>query len=445
MKRGATSALQTGTRDTEPPMKVHLDTVGCRLNQAEIETYARQFRAAGHELVADPAEADLTVINTCAVTAAASADSRKAIRRAARAGSSVVATGCWATLDPQGAGSLPGIRQVVPNPEKDALVSQILGVPPETFDLEPLARQPIPGARLRTRAFIKVQDGCDNRCTFCVTTVARGAGRSVPAARVLADVRAALTGGAQEIVLTGVHLGSWGQDFGERRHLRDLVARILAETPVPRLRLSSLEPWNLDEDFFTLWADARLARHLHLPLQSGSAATLRRMARKTTPEDFARLMDAARRAIPEAAITTDIITGFPGESETEFAESLDFVRRMGFAGGHVFTYSPRPGTAAARMPGQVPMPVRKARNAEMRAVFEASAAAYRQQFIGKTLDVLWESAVPLDGGWQLTGLTDNYLRVTAAAPENLWNRISPVHLTGAENGRMTGEMLRVTG
>jgi threonylcarbamoyladenosine tRNA methylthiotransferase MtaB len=224
-----------------------------------------------------------------------------------------------------------------------------------------------------------------------------------------------------------------------------LVARILAETPVPRLRLSSLEPWNLDEDFFTLWADARLARHLHLPLQSGSAATLRRMARKTTPEDFARLMDAARRAIPEVAITTDIITGFPGESETEFAESLDFVRRMGFAGGHVFTYSPRPGTAAARMPGQVPMPVRKARNAEMRAVFEATAAAYRQQFIGKTLDVLWESAVPLDGGWQLTGLTDNYLRVAVTAPENLWNRISPVHLTGAENGRMTGEMLRVAG
>jgi threonylcarbamoyladenosine tRNA methylthiotransferase MtaB len=212
-----------------------------------------------------------------------------------------------------------------------------LQFPPETFDLEPLARQPVPGGRLRTRAFIKVQDGCDNRCTFCITTLARGAGRSLPVEAILADINAALAGGAQEIVLTGVHLGSWGQDFETPQKIRDLIETILAEAPVIRLRLSSLEPWDLEADFFSLWQDQRLARHLHLPLQSGSAATLRRMARKTTPEDFARLVAAAREHIPEVAITTDVIAGFPGESEAEFAESLEFVRQMNFAGGHVFT------------------------------------------------------------------------------------------------------------
>ncbi|HIE57656.1 MAG TPA: MiaB/RimO family radical SAM methylthiotransferase [Anaerolineales bacterium] len=422
-------------------MRIYLNTIGCRLNQAEIEIYARQFRSAGHELAANPEEADLTVVNTCAVTVAASADSRKAIRKAARSGSSVVATGCWATLDPQNAAALPGIRQVIPNLEKDNLVHQVLGLPAETFDLEPLARQPVPGGRLRTRAFIKTQDGCNNHCTFCITTVARGPGRSIPAVQVLNEVNIALAGGAQEIVLTGVHLGSWGQDFEEQRHLQDLVSLILTETSVPRLRLSSLEPWNLDEDFFTLWADRRLARHLHLPLQSGSAAILKRMARKTTPDDFAHLMEAARRNIPGVAITTDIITGFPGEGKAEFAESLDFVRQMNFAGGHVFTYSPRPGTAAARMKNQVPMPVRKERNAQMRAIFEASAAAYRRQFVGQTLDVLWESAAPLDGNWQLSGLSDNYLRITAAAPENRWNHINAVRLTGTQGGGMAGEFV----
>lgn len=412
-------------------MKIYLDTVGCRLNQSEIETFARQFRAAGHTIVTDPAEADLVVLNTCAVTQAAVADSRQKARQAARAGAErIVLTGCWATLEPQAAARLPRVVQVVPNAQKDLLVPQVLGLPPETFDLEPVAREPLPGARLRTRAFIKVQDGCDNRCTFCVTTIARGPGRSRPIAEVLADIQAALRGGAQEIVLTGVHLGSWGKDLAPDLHLRDLVRTILRRTEVPRLRLSSLEPWDLDEDFFALWEDPRLARHLHLPLQSGCAATLRRMARKTTPEAFVRLVEAARRAIPDVAITTDIIVGFPGETEAEFAESLAFVEAMAFAGGHVFTYSERPGTAAAQMPNPVPHAVRKERNARMRAVLEASARRYRQRFLGRTLTVLWESALALGPeGWTLQGLTDNYLRVRATAPANLWNRLTPVRLT----------------
>ena len=430
-------------------MKIYLDTIGCRLNQAEIEQYARQFRVVGHELVPAPAAADIAVINTCAVTAAAASDSRQKIRQAARAGAGqIVVTGCWSSLKPQEAAALPGVSQVILNLEKDRLVSNLLQLPAETFDLEPVERMPVPGARLRTRAFIKVQDGCDNRCTFCITSVARGPGRSRSIADILGDIQAALhsgldgVGAAREIVLTGVHLGSWGQDFATPQRLVDLIRAILTETDAPRLRLSSLEPWDLDERFFELWQNPRLCRHLHLPLQSGSTATLRRMARKTTPRSFSRLVEAARAVIPQVAITTDIITGFPGESEAEFAESLEFVCAMHFADGHVFTYSPRPGTAAARMPDQVTESVRKERNARMRMILTESANRYQAAFIGQVLPVLWESAAGLDLlGWQMSGLTDNYLRVHAHAARDLWNQITPVRLTSIANEGLSGYLL----
>ncbi len=410
-------------------MKIYLDTIGCRLNQAEIEGYARQLRAAGHTLVAAPAEAELAIINTCTVTYQADSDSRGKIRRAARDGAQVVVTGCWATLNPEAAASLPGVSRVVPNVVKDSLVSELLHLPAETFDLEPVEREPLPGVRRRTRAFIKIQDGCDNRCTFCITTLARGQSRSRLVADVLADVRAALHGGAQEIVLTGVHLGAWGHDFDPRDGLHQLVKAILEETETPRLRLSSLEPWDVSEGFFDLWADSRLCRHLHLPLQSGCAATLRCMGRKTTPEGFAALLAAARAVIPDVAITTDIIVGFPGESDAEFDESLSFVREMDFAAGHVFSYSERPGTPAERLPGRVPHPLRKARNARMQAVFDKSSATFRERFVGRELAVLWESVTALGPSeWELSGLTDNYLRVTAKANRPMWNQITPVHL-----------------
>jgi threonylcarbamoyladenosine tRNA methylthiotransferase MtaB len=431
---------------TEAPRKVYFDTIGCRLNQSEIERYARQFRAAGHEVVAMAEQADLVVINTCAVTSEAAADSRNKIRQAARAGvSEIVVTGCWSTLEPVKAANLPGVVKVVPNPVKDELVLDVLRLPAEQFDIEPVVREPLPGARLRTRAFIKVQDGCDNRCTFCVTTIARGEGRSRTLVEIQADIQAALLGGAQEVVLTGVHLGSWGQDFAIPLHLRQLVEGILRETETPRLRLSSLEPWDLEPEFFSLWQEPRLCRHLHLPLQSGCDRTLRRMARKTTQSTFRGLVEAARRYVPEMAITTDIITGFPGECESEFAESLAYVASLGFAGGHVFTYNERPGTAAARMPDQVPLPVRKERNARMRAVFEAAGEAYRRKFIGQELQVLWESATALGAqGWTLSGLSDNYLRVLAQAPRELWNVITPVRLValqpGGLNGVLSGEI-----
>jgi threonylcarbamoyladenosine tRNA methylthiotransferase MtaB len=426
-------------------MNIYLDMVGCRLNQAEIEQMARQFRAQGHTIVAEAGSADAMVINTCAVTSEAASDSRQKIRQAARAGvAKIIVTGCWSTLQPVQAAGLPNVVKVIPNQHKDNLVTEFLNPdgPASTasYDLEPISRLPIPGLRQRTRAFIKVQDGCDNACTFCVTTVARGASHSRPAAEVISDIRAALQGGAQEIVLTGVHLGSWGQDFGQ--HLRDLILQILKETDIPRLRLSSLEPWDLRDDFFSLWSDPRLCPHLHMPLQAGSAATLKRMLRKTTPDSFRELVLAAKKLIPGVAITTDVIAGFPGESEAEFAETLAFIKELDLAGGHVFSYSARTGTPAARIREQISPEVRKQRSHSLHKVLAEASSAYRRNFIGQTLPVLWEaSAVRSQQGWLNEGLTGNYIRVTAHAPELRWNHLDSVHLTGLTSDGLHGEII----
>ncbi len=421
-------------------MKVFLDSVGCRLNQSEIETMARQFRAAGHEIVAEAGEAELSVVNTCSVTAAAAADSRSKIRSAARSGTGeVVATGCWATLVPQHALDLPGVTRVVANDRKDFLVPEILNLVPATFDLEPINREPLPGLRQRTRAFIKVQDGCDNACTFCVTTIARGPGRSRPIPDVLADIRSALDGGTKEVVLTGVHLGSWGREWDT--HLSELVKAILSETDTPRLRLSSLEPWDLSPEFFRLWESPRLMPHLHLPLQSGSDTVLKRMLRKTTRESFRELVAAAHAVMPEAALTTDVIAGFPGETEAEFAATLEFVREVGFAGGHVFTYSSRQGTPAARMKNPLPKEIRKHRNAVLRETFAEMGETYRSQFVGRTLPVLWEACAQVnDQGWQMEGLTGNYIRVTATAPGPRWNVVDEVIMLSSTGEGLRGEI-----
>ena len=431
-------------------MKIFLDTIGCRLNQAEIEALARQFRAAGHEIVPEAVGADLAVVNTCTVTAEAASDSRAAIRRAKRQGAGeVVVTGCWATLESDKAAALEGVTRVVTNLRKESLVSEVLGVAFEPFDLEPIARQPLPGLHQRTRAFIKAQDGCDNACTFCITRLARGASRSRPLDEIVADVEAALKGGTQEIVLTGVTLGSWGLDFQPPQRLAELVVALLERTSVPRLRLSSLEPWELEAGLFNLWSQPlacsvtgpRLCRHLHLPLQSGSDSVLRRMRRKPAAEDFARLVGSARAALPQVSITTDVIAGFPGETEAEFTETLEFVKRLHLSGGHVFSYSARPGTPAAQMKGQVHGELVKARSAVLRAVLAESAEAYHREFTGKTVQVLWEAtSILTDEGWQIEGLTDNYLRVTAIAAEPHWNRMDRVLLKTANAEGCAGEI-----
>ena len=427
-------------------MKIFLDSIGCRLNQAEIERIALQFRAAGHEIVGTAENADLAVVNTCTVTRNAAADSRKVIRRATNAGiEEIIATGCWATMEPEKAAELS--RYVVHNDNKENLVANYLNLEPASFDLEPLQRIPLPGYRARTRAFIKVQDGCDNECTFCITTVARGSGLSRSLDEIITDIQSAVNGGAKEVVLTGVHLGSW-ESHPHRGGIKEggqmgvLIQTILEQTSVPRLRLSSLEPWNIEPDFFELWRDARLMPHLHLPLQAGSDSVLRRMRRNTTREEFRMLVASARAVMPDVAITTDVIAGFPGESEKEFAETLEFVREMNFAGGHIFTYSPREGTPASRMKKQLDKKIRKSRNAKLREVFTEMEQNYRYKFVGEKMNVLWESSKELESGdFQMQGLTGNYLRVRATAFEPRWNQVDKVSLVKIDGDVIVGEIL----
>lgn len=412
-------------------MKVYLHTLGCRLNQAEIESMARRYLAAGHVVVLDPTEADVCVINTCAVTAEAARKSRQSIRHLNRANpdAAITVTGCYAQLEPRAVASLPGVTRIVPNDQKDALA-------PEADNAEP----PMPGMVGRTRAFIKVQDGCDNRCTFCVTTIARGASRSRPLREIVAEINALADAGYKEAVLTGVHLGAYGRDLGT--DLRALVRAVLDETAIPRVRLSSLEPWDLAPDFFALWANPRLCRQLHLPLQSGCARTLRRMARRTTPASFAALIESARAHIPDLALTTDVMVGFPGETEAEFQESLAFVRAMDFARLHVFRYSLRKGTAAARMPDQIDETTKQARSTQMQALSDEGARRFRARFVGRELPVLWEAVEAAEGRqWRNSGLTDNYLRVRLTAPRLLTNTITRVRLTRLEDGGLSGELV----
>lgn len=425
-------------------MRVYLESTGCRLNQSEIETLGRQFERAGHTLAETAEDADLCVVNTCAVTREAARTSRTIIRRLNRAsaGAPVVATGCYAHLSPDAVRALPGVQRVVDNLDKERLVPLVLGLPEEIepFDREPLTREFRPGALGRTRAFVKVQDGCDNRCTFCVTTIARGPARSRPLDDVVAEVTHLAAAGYHEAVLTGVHLGSYGHDWGDRAGLRTLVEALLSRTPVARLRLSSLEPWDIPPGFFRLWEDPRLCRHLHLPLQSGCDATLRRMARRTTQAAFRELVAEARAGIPDLAISTDLIVGFPGEADGEFETSYAFAREMDFMKLHVFRYSARPGTAAARMAGQVPDETKRERSARMLALSDEGGRRFYARFVGQVMPVLWEQVAGASPeGFCNTGLTDNYLRVTLDAPDVLTNQIVPVRLVRLGDQALVGE------
>lgn len=410
--------------------RVHLRTLGCRLNQGEIDSMARQFSAQGFEIVDQPETADRIIINTCAVTEDAVRSSRQLIRQLNRANEAakITVTGCFAQIEPESISVLPGVTQVVDNLSKDSLVQLVTGRAPEPYDAEPLLRSS-PAWMHRTRAFLKVQDGCDNACTFCVTTIARGAGRSRSLAEILSEVQLLLSMGYQEIVLTGVHLGSYGHDRGERDGLWRLVRKLLDETDAPRVRLSSLEPWDLDPSFFDLWQDQRLCPHLHLPLQSGCDTTLRRMLRRTSQREFSALVNAARERIADLSLTTDIIVGFPGETDEEFEISHSFVESMDFAGLHVFRYSRRPGTAAARMRGHVSEDVKKARSAAMIAHSDSQEHQHHARFVGREMEVLWENvAGATQDGFINVGYTRNYLRVMCVHPRPLTNLCTPARL-----------------
>ena len=427
-------------------MKIALTAIGCRLNEAEIATWARQLQQAGHEIVAQPAAADVLIFNTCAVTTEAARKSRQIVKRLHRQnpGAKLVATGCYATLQPEKLAQIMGVDKVVSNADKDRLpelLTEAWAQPtmPE-LATTPGAAYLYPGSR--TRAFVKVQDGCRNHCTYCIVTVARGPERSRSIAAVVDEINALHQAGYQEAVLTGVHLGGYGHDIGE--NLAALVRAILDRTAIPRLRLSSLEPWDLPAGFFQLWQNPRLAPHLHLPLQSGSAPILRRMARHYTPAAYARLIADASAAIPHLNVTTDVIVGFPGEDDAAWEQTLAFVQQQQFGHIHIFSYSPREGTAATRLSGQVPGDIKRARSRQLHAIAARLKQATLARYVGSTRPVLWEGpGQPLaDGRVRWQGYTDNYLRVETQAPAtiSLENRILPTRLTGLAADHLLGEI-----
>jgi threonylcarbamoyladenosine tRNA methylthiotransferase MtaB len=414
--------------------KVHLTALGCRLNEAELAQWSRTFRDQGHQLTGSPDGADLIVINTCAVTQAAARKSRQLMRRLQRQypNARLVVTGCYTSLEK----NQPDIADLlISNQEK----AQLVNLTETRFSL-PIAAPSIPlkqSSDQHTRAFIKVQDGCRHRCSYCIVTLARGEERSRPLREILDEVNQLHSEGVQEIVLTGVHLGGYGSDLGHR--LQDLMAALLADTDVPRLRLGSLEPWDVPDQLWTLMQSPRCMPHLHLPLQSGCDSVLQRMARRGRCADFRRLVETARSHIRDINITTDIIVGFPGESESEWQQNLDFIRRIGFGDLHLFPYSQRQGTKAASLPQQVNETIKQARLRELKLLAQEQRKAFLEAQIGRSLAVLIERRDAPDHPW--SGYSPNYVRVDIDNPPvegNLRNRIIEVTIKAYQDGKLRG-------
>ena len=413
-------------------VKVALESLGCKLNQAETELMARQFADAGYKLVSRLGEADVYILNTCTVTHIADRKCRQRLRQAHRQNPDalVVATGCYAERASPELAQTQGVNLVFGNEQKSRLL-QVLegsGFLSQAGPIQAPHYHPI----LRTRSFIKIQDGCDSFCAYCIVPLVRGRERSLPAGQVINEIRMRTDAGYKEVVLTGVRVGSYNYDGAK---LRELLEHILAETKVARLRLSSLQPQEISPELIRLWHDTRLCRHFHLSLQSGSQQVLERMKRHYSTSNFAQTVSLIRESVPGAAITTDIIVGFPGESDEEFQESYDFCRQMEFARIHVFPYSPRQGTKAAQMPRMVAGKVKKERSQQMLALAGRSANSFRQRFLGKTMAVLWEK----QSGGIWTGLTDNYIKVYTRTNGDLTNKLLPVKLVEPEEEGVWGE------
>ena len=427
-------------------MQVRLESIGCRLNIGEIEAMARGLAKAGHRVVGPGTPAELCILNTCTVTSIASRKSRQLIRQLKRANPSaaLIVTGCDAELAPSEMVEI-GVDLVVGNAQKERLLE--LAEAEGLLDMTPTDPDELelfePGDSTRTRAFLKVQDGCDNRCTFCVITIARGAGRSVPADAIMEELHELQRLGYREVVLSGVHLGSYGHDFGDQRGLQHLVERALAETAIERLRLSSLEPWDLDAGFFEVFSYPRLLPHLHLPLQSGCDETLKRMARRTTRKEFSALVRDARRAVPDLAISSDIIVGFPGETDEEFEQSIALVEELAFSRLHIFRYSRREGTPAEKMSAQVRGPVAQERSRRMHALAADLEHRFNSKLVGNTADVLWETAEDHGQTLRWSGLTPNYVRVTATTSldADLLNVVTPTEIVDVVPGGVVGRIL----
>ena len=412
-------------------------TLGCKLNQADSQVIARRLVKSGVRVLdrAVPGAAAF-VINSCSVTHVADRKARHLVRMARRLspGADIVLTGCYAETAPADIAKQTGADAVLPNSAKTDIPDRLLERLHERGD--PSAGCPtLIRGELHTRAFIKIQEGCNELCAFCIVPYTRGRETSVPIGEVVAEVRARQADGAQEVVLTGTQLGNYGRDTGEAElGPRVLLEALLERTSVPRIRLSSLQAQDISPALLDVWNDRRLCPHFHLPLQSGSDSILKRMRRRYNADDYRRAVALIRERVADVAITTDVIAGFPGETDSDFEATLALSRDIGFAAIHAFPYSRRPHTVAALMRGHLPPPVRRARLESLLQHARQSSLAFRRPFLGRTMQVLWEHN--RGGRWQ--GLTGNYIRVYASDAGDLSNRLLPARLDALEDEGMVG-------
>ncbi len=416
--------------------RVAFTTLGCKVNQFETETMEGLFKARGYETVAFDQPADVYVVNTCSVTHLGERKSRQLIRRATRIspGATVVVTGCYAQVSPDEAAAIPGVDVIVGTQDRQRIVElaeeaaasrrQIRAVG-DIMAADAFEDIPLFAAPGRTRAFLKIQEGCSNFCTYCIIPYARGPLRSRPLASIVREAEKLVAAGFREIVLTGIHLGAYGQEEGGAVTLDDAVRAVLAVPGLARLRLGSLESIEVsDELIATMREDGRLCPHLHLPLQAGDDGVLTAMNRHYTTAEYRDLIRGIQARVPDVAITTDIIAGFPGETAEQFANTLAFVASMDFARIHVFPYSRRRGTPAASFPGQVSETEKKRRAAALQDLADRQAAAFHARFVGRELDVLFETAA--EG--VADGHTGNYLRVYVAGGPDLAGEVRTVRI-----------------
>ncbi|MBQ3970800.1 MAG: tRNA (N(6)-L-threonylcarbamoyladenosine(37)-C(2))-methylthiotransferase MtaB [Selenomonadaceae bacterium] len=416
---------------------VALATLGCKVNQFETETVEGLFRQRGYEVVPFSEAADVYVINTCSVTSLGDSKSRQLIRRARRQNDAAIiaVTGCYAQVSPEEIKALDGVRVVLGTKDRAKIVDYVEQAAREDGLLDGVADVmeqgefediPLFGMPTRTRAFLKIEDGCQNFCSYCIIPYARGPVKSRQLSHIRREAEKLAGAGFKEIVLTGIHLGAYGKDLPGNVTLADACREVLAVSGLKRLRLGSLESIELSPELFALMREEkeRFCAHLHLPMQAGSDAILKAMNRHYDTAEFGRLIQRVEQEIPGIAISTDVIVGFPGETEELFQESLGFAERMNFSRMHVFPYSRRKGTPAASMPGQVPEPVKKERVHRMQALAKRKAEEFHQGFLGRKMRVLFETSH--EG--IADGLTDNYIRVYADGDGAELGEISMVSL-----------------
>jgi len=399
-------------------MKIALDTLGCKLNQAETESVTWQFIDAGHRIVERVDNADIYILNTCTVTALADAKSRHMIRQAHKRnpGVFIVVCGCYVEREQKRVMQIPGVSLVIDNTNK----SRMLSLLKEHIILKeqvPSSSETERSVNIRTRSFIKIQEGCNNHCSYCVVPQVRSHESSTPLPQVLETVQKRLSEGYKEIVLTGTNIGTYSDNGHNLQHL---LESILVKTSISRIRLSSLQPQEITAELLSLWQDTRLCPHFHLSLQSGCDSTLYRMKRRYSVKQYRDSVSMIRHLVPGAAITTDIIVGFPGENDEEFEETYLTCKQLQFARIHVFPFSPRPGTEAIKMTGMISDNIKKERCRKILTLADESTQHFRGLFKGTARPVLWESRNS-SGYWN--GLTDNYINVKIRSTEDLNNQI----------------------